>query len=320
MKRRPHRSFKRTRRRDYRRSLQLPGYHAFTFYVVGELKRHWRTFVLLAVAYSLLMVVLGGVTNQANYTQISDLLNDSSGALASNGLDKLGQAGLLLLATFVSGPGNITTDQQIYLAIILMFVWLTTVWLLREYKLGRKPALRDGLYNAGAPFVSTLIVLIVLVLQLLPTGIVALAYSGLISVGLVSSGFGSMLFWSIAAIVAALVLYWVTSTLIALVVVTLPGMYPFRALRASGDLVVGRRLRIMYRILWAFGPVALAWIVIMVPLVLLNTWLTGMWSWVSNIPAMPIAAAMLGAATVIWISGYVYLLYRKVVDDDASPA
>lgn len=320
MARRPHRSFRRTRRRDYQRSLKLPGYHAFTLLVLAELKRHWRTFALLVAIYALLVVVLGGVTSQETYAQINDLLKQSSETLASGGWDKVGQAGLLLVATFASGPSDLSTDQQIYLAIILLFAWLSTVWLLREYKLGRKPKLRDGLYNSGAPFLSTLLVLLILVCQLLPVGIVALVYAALSSVGIVGEGFGSMLFWVIAVIVATLVLYWVTSTIIALVVVTLPGMYPLRAMKASGDLVVGRRLRIMYRILWVLGTVIIAWVVVMVPLVLLTTWLTSVWSGMASVPLMPVAAAMMSAVTVVWVSSYVYLLYRKVVDDDAAPA
>lgn len=320
MARRPHRSFRRSRRRDYVRSLKMPGYHAFTLSVLAQLKRQWRTFVLLVVLYGVLMIVLGGVTSQDSFSQISDLLKESSSTLASGGWDKVGQAGLLLAATFASGPSDLSTDQQIYLVIILLFVWLATVWLLREYKLGRKPKLRDGLYNSGAPFLSTLTVLVILVFQLLPVGVVALIYAGLSSVGIVGAGFGSMLFWVFAAIVAALVLYWVTSTIIALVVVTLPGMYPLRAMRAAGDLVVSRRVRIMYRILWVLGTVVIAWVVVMIPLVLLTTWLTSIWSGMSSVPLMPFMAAFMSAASIVWVASYVYLLYRKVVDDGAAPA
>jgi hypothetical protein len=45
MSRRPHRSFRRTLRRDYRRSLKLPGYIAFTIFVNKTLLRFRRTFI-----------------------------------------------------------------------------------------------------------------------------------------------------------------------------------------------------------------------------------------------------------------------------------
>ncbi|MEO5949274.1 MAG: hypothetical protein ABIP74_02635 [Candidatus Saccharimonas sp.] len=320
LSRRPHRSFRRTVRRDYSRSLNLPGYHAFTLQVLKELKVHRRTLGLLVIFYALLMILLGGITNQENYTQINQLLEQSSSTLTEGGLDKVGQAGLLLVATFASGPSNLSADQQVYLALILIFVWLSIVWMLREYKLGRKPKLRDGLYNSGAPFISTLLVVLVMICQLLPLGIVALVYAALTSVGIISSGFGSMLFWVVASLIACLVLYWITSTFIGLVVVTLPGMYPMRALKASSDIVVGRRLRIMYRMLWALGTVLLSWLLVMIPLVLLTSWLTSLLPWMSNIAIMPYAVALMTSLTIVWMASYIYILYRKVVDDGVSPA
>ena len=318
--RRPHRSFKQTRRRDYVRSLKLPGYIAFTHHVTKTILGYRRVFVWLIVFYAVVSLLLGGITNQDTYMEISDLMKESSQTMLEGGIDKLGQAGLLLLAT-VSGSGNtLTTDQQIYLGFMGLMTWLTTVWLLRELLLNRKPKLRDGLYSAGAPIVATIAVVLVLMVQLLPVGIVALAYSGLSSVGLASEGFGAMLFWAITVIVSTLVLYWATSTLIALVVVTLPGMYPLQALRAASDLVLGRRLRILYRWLWAIGVITVMWAVVMVPIILFDGWLKDTWQQTAEIPIAPISVALMSATSVVWFAAYVYLLYRRVVDDDAKPA
>lgn len=318
--RRPHRSFQYSYRRDYIRSLALPSYIAFTYHVLRTLRTHKKTFLLLVVLYAVLMVLIGGITDQDTYTKINDLLKDSSKDMFGDGMGKVGQAGLLAVTTFLTGPGELTTDQQIYLGICLLFAWLATVWLLREYLLNRRPRLRDALYNSGSPVLATVMVIIVLMIQLLPIGVVALAYAGLASVGLVDEGFGSMLFWLFALVVATLVLYWITSTLIALVVVTLPGMYPFRALKVSSDLVVGRRLRILYRWLWAMLMVALGWAVIMIPVILLDTSIKAAWPALQNVPIVPYVGALMSSATVVWLAAYVYLLYRRVVDDDAKPA
>ena len=129
-----------------------------------------------------------------------------------------------------------------------------------------------------------------------------------------------MIFWLLAATIAVLVLYWTTSTLIALVVVTLPGMYPMRALRASSDLVVGRRLRILYRWLWAVLTILVAWAIVVIPVILLDTAAKSAWPAVKDLPVVPYVGALMTAATTIWFAAYVYLLYRKVVDDDAKPA
>ena len=318
--RRPHRSFRRTYRRDYVRGLHLPGYIAFSWYVTKKLTSHWRTFVLLLLLYMVITIAVGGITNQDTYAQITTLLQQSSKDILGSGFSQIGQAGLLAVSAFLTGSGGLSADQQIYLAITLLFAWLTTVWLLREFLLGRKPRLRDGIYNAGAPVLSTALLILFLVIQFIPVGIVALIYAGLASVGILDGGFGNMLFWTFAIVVVTLVMYWATSTLLALVIVTLPGMYPFRALRAAGDVVRGRRLRLLYRLLWGIVLVALSITLVMIPIILFDTGLKSMLPGLVNVPIVSYAAALLSSGAVIWYAAYVYLLYRKVVDNDAKTA
>jgi hypothetical protein len=320
MMRRPHRSFRLTARRDAGRQLLLPGYVAFTLEVGRALRTHARTFLSMTIVYSIAIVLLGGVTSQDTYDTINGLLAESSGELFAGGAGKLKEAGLLLVSSFGSGPATLAADQQVYLSMVLLLIWLSVVWLHREFLIGRRPRFRDGLYNSSAPFVSTLLVGITILVQLVPLGIVALAYDALSGAGVISDGFGSMLFWVFASAAFALILYWVTSSIMALVVVTLPGMYPLRALKIAGDLVVGRRLRILYRLIWGAGITVFAWITILVPLVLLDAWLKQTWQQLAGVPAVPTGVAVMSTLSAIWYASYVYLLYRRIVDDDAKPA
>ena len=75
--RRPHRSFRRTRRRDYSRSLKLPGYWAFTLYVRRTLQSDTRLFLLLALVYAVLTAVMVGVASQDTYTTLTDTLRQT---------------------------------------------------------------------------------------------------------------------------------------------------------------------------------------------------------------------------------------------------
>jgi len=315
--RRPHRSFRRTRRRDYRRSLVLPGYAAFTKDVLGVLWVKRRLFGTLILVYAIMTVVLGGITSQDTYSQISDLIKQGNGTAVWG---SIGDAAILLASAFAGGSGTLTADQQVYLGLLLILAWLTTVWLLREVLAAKRPKFRDGLYSAGAPLVSTVLVFIVALLQLLPIGILALIYAGLSSVGLLDGGFGLMLFSIFAALVATLTLYWMTSTFIGMVVVTLPGMYPIRALRSAGDLVVGRRLRILYRVIWLAMTVLLTWALIMIPVILLDTWIKSIWPAIAGVPIAPLFAALTASLTIVFSASYIYLLYRRIIDDDARPA
>jgi hypothetical protein len=261
--------------------------------------------------------VLGGITSQDTYSQISDLIKQGNGAAVWG---SIGDAAIVFASAFAGGSGTLTADQQVYLGLLLILAWLTTVWLLREVMAAKRPKLRDGLYSAGAPLISTVLVFIVALLQLLPIGIMALIYAGLSSVGLLDGGFGLMLFSIFAALVATLTLYWMTSTFIGMVVVTLPGMYPVRALRSAGDLVVGRRLRILYRVIWLAVTVLISWVLIMIPIILLDTWLTSIWPAMAGVPIAPLFAALTASLTVVFSASYIYLLYRRIIDDDARPA
>lgn len=108
--------------------------------------------------------------------------------------------------------------------------------------------------------------------------------------------------------------------MIALVVVTLPGMYPMRAIRTAGDLVIGRRVRILLRFIWICLISIIVWAAVMIPIILFDSWLKSVWHGIEWLPLVPVALLAMGSVTVVWIASYVYMLYRKIVDDDASPA
>ena len=321
LKRRPHRSFRRTRRRDFVRSLKLPGYFAFTNYVRKTLWINRRTFFSLAFTYALLTALLVGIASQDTYKTLTDTLRTTSGGLFVGIWGEMGKASLLYLTAITGGLSQSLTDvQQIYAGIITLLTWLTSIWLLRNILAGHKVKVRDGLYSAGAPILSTFIVALLFIVQLLPLALALIAYSAASTAGLLAGGVESMLFWIAASLLAVLSLYWITSTIIALVVVTLPGMYPYQAIKTAGDLVVGRRLRVLLRFLWLALTVVISWALIMIPIILFDAWLKGLWPSIGWLPIVPIALLGLSALTIVWVSSYVYLLYRKVVADDADPA
>ncbi len=319
--RRPHRSFRRTRRRDYVRTLKMPGYLSFSAYTIKTLLHLKKTFLLLALAYAILTIALVGMASQDTYTTLISTLTQTGGDAFKGNFGQLGQAGLLLLTIMSGGISqSLTEGQQIYATIIALLTWLTTVWMLRNILASKKVKLRDGLYNAGSPILSTFIVGLVLVIQLIPFALALIGYSAASSTGLLSSGVEAMLFWIVAGLLSILSLYWITSTIIALVVVTLPGMYPFRAIKTAGDLVIGRRVRIMMRLLWMAVCAFMAWVIVMLPVILLVTWLNNLWPALQGIPVIPFVIVALSSLTIVWAASYVYLLYRKVVADDADPA
>ena len=58
----------------------------------------------------------------------------------------------------------------------------------------------------------------------------------------------------------------------------------------------------------------------MISLVLLERWLSSKLKWLESVPVVPFAGAFMMALLFVWLAAYIYLLYRKVVADDAKPA
>ncbi len=321
LSRRPHRSFKKTERRDFQRSLKLPGYWALTNEVRGTLWKNKKLFFALALIYGVLTFVIVGIASQSTYADYSTALRDSGSKLFEGSFWEVGQAGILLATGILGSLNSAPGDVEKFAAVLLgLLVWLTTVWLLRALMAGKKPFLRDALYNAGAPLISTFFVFLIAAVQLLPVALAAIALAAASSSGLINSGIESMVFWAFEILLLSLSLYWITSTLFGMVVVTLPGMYPLQAIRTAGDLVIGRRVRILLRLLWAILLTIFAWIVIMVPLILFDAWLKNAWPAVQWLPLIPILLLIVASLSVVWLSAYTYIFYRRVVDDDAAPA
>ena len=316
LNRRPHRSFRLTYRRDYRRSLELPNVFIFTKQVFQVIWKNKKIFASLVLVYAILSAVLVGIASQNTYSQLQQAVSDVNDNTTIN-LGELGQAGLLM---FSAVSGNLSTDvseaQQVYSFFLVIMTWLTTVWLLRAILTGNQPRLRDALYNAGAPIIATVIVTLIILIQCLPLALAVLIYSVIASV----SGLLSMVFGIAALLLIVLSLYWVTSSFMALVIVTLPGMYPWQAIRSSGDLVVGRRIRILMRLVWLAFTVLIFWVITIIPAILFDSWLVKVVPSTSIVPVVPVVLLVVTSCVSVWVSTYVYLLYRKVVDDDASPA
>lgn len=319
--RRPHRSFTRTRRRDYDRSLVLPGYLKFSKHVFDTIWSNKKVFLLLALTFSAISAVMVGVASQDTYSTLKNTLDSTSKEVIKGSWGEAGKAGLMFIST-VNGSlsGDLTESQQIYSGIIILMTWLTTVWLLRNILAGRKVKLRDGLYNAGSPILPTFLVASLLILQMLPMAIAVIGYSAALATGLLAGGIEAMLFWFVAGLLVVMSLYLITSTFFALIIITLPGMSPSIAVRTAGDLVIGRRLRILARILWMAVGVIVFWALTLIPIIMIDSWMKKMWKAISWVPTVPVFAVILLSLTVIWVASYVYLLYRKVVEDGAEPA
>lgn len=317
LSRRPHRSFRLTRRRDYKRSLALPGYWSFTNHVRSVLVRRKALFSLFIVGYSIVSWLIFGIMSQDNYKLLGETLQAVGGDVSQGQLGDL-SANFAIFSGVLAGAFSspLSEAQQVYGGLLFLLAWLTIIWLLRQIMAGHKNVrLRDGLYSSGAPLVSTFLLFMVMLIQLVPFVVALAAYLTANSFNVLGIPIFSILFWLVELLLVVMSLYWLSSSFIALVVVTLPGMYPLKALKVAGDLVVGRRLRILYRLGWLFLSLFFLWLLVLLPMIALSSAIRLDW-----LPLVPVTVLLLGSISMLWAVAYIYILYRKLVDDATAPA
>lgn len=308
--RRPHHSFRLTKRRDLPKRPALPGYLRFTASVFRMVFTHKRLFGLLLLLYVVIAMLLIGLTQQDQYQSLSDAFSSLGSDALGGQWDSLTQT-VSLFGASVSGGLNDTLGetQQLYVAILSLLTWLVMVWLLRQLVAGDRARLRDGLYNAGAPVIPTLLVTGLVAVQLLPAVIGVTAFST-VTQNAVMTGLESMLFGIGALLLIVLSLYWICSSIFALLIVTLQGTYPMVAIRAAGDIASGRRVSLMLRLLWMALLLLIIWALILIPVLLLDSRVSISW-----LPLIGISLQLLTGFSLIFGSAYVYLLYRRMIDE-----
>lgn len=315
LKKRPHETFRMTPRAKTRRGIAMSGYFDFVgevWHVIWVNKWLFAKFLLLFTVFAAIVL---GVLNQQGFASLRSSLNslsDTSGFAKNVALFAGAITGFL-------GNSSSTALQQVLGVALFLYGWLTLVWLFRSLLNGEKPKLRDGLYSSGGPVLAMVVLAVIILLQLIPFAIIMQAYSSLTSVGIINNGvmIENMAAWCALAVAALLTLYWLCSSLIALVIVTLPGVYPMQALHAAGDLVTSRRISIVLRLLMMAFVAAIVWLVILMPMIWIDGWLSSMK--ITWIPLVPVVVAFLSASTIILVVGYIYMLYRRMVDDPTPP-
>lgn len=322
LKRRPHRSFRLTKRRDYNRSLNIPGYWSMTARVLGVLKANWRLFLGLGLSAGIFMFLFSNMISQDTYSSVKDAIGEAQdGGILAGAVPVIALFWGVFTGQFSgSSSGLVGSYEQIFGAVVGLFTWLTTIWLLRSIMAGNRPKMRDGLYSSGGPIVALAVLLMIILIQLVPAAIAIIFYGAADTSRLLDQTSMLMLFGGGAILLVTLSIYWTTSTLIAMVIVTLPGMYPLRALKLSGDLVVGRRIRILLRLLWPMLLLAIAWAAIVIPAILIDGALKSAIPGLDWLPIVPTVAMLMMVLSIIFMASYVYIFYRKVVEDDSSPA
>lgn len=307
----PHKSFKRSYREDYTRETKVPGitYHVFKSF--GMIFKNWKLFLPLLIIAVLLNVFFVGIMSESNYTQFKDLLDDTSMQVAGGDIGSVAKAGLILVSTISTGglSGESSEAAMVFGVIIFLIIWLVTIFLLRHLMAGHKVKLRDGLYNAMTPLISTFVVFLVVLFQCIPIFLLIIAYSAAIQTEFLTTPFYALVFFVFAAVMILISAYLLSSSLMAFVAVSAPGLYPMRALNAASEMMMGRRVRLILRLLALSLVLGIMWVVVMMPLILFDMWMKT-FAWTEGIPFIPICLTTVTCFTCIYVTTYLYLYYR----------
>jgi hypothetical protein len=259
-----------------------------------------KLFITITLVYALLNLVL--VKGFASGTNVADLKKQLDSLATGNFGGVLSGLGVfvLLLGSAGNTSNNTAGAYQLFSALV---VSLAVIWALRQILAGKLLRSRDAYYKGMYPLVPFILVLLIIGLQLIPLAIGSSLYTAVMTNGIAVSIVEKLLWGGIFVALAAVSLYFLSSSLFALYIVTLPDMTPRQALRSAKQLVAGRRWLVLRKIL--FLPVLLLLIaaIIMVPIIIVATPLA---QWVFFV---------LTVSSLVAIHTYMYMLYRELLDE-----
>ena len=295
---------------------KAPGILHHAMQSFGMIFKNWKLFLPFVVIIVVLNVIFVGLMSESNYVQFQDILDQTSAQVAGKDIGNAGKAALLLISTVTTGglSGEASEASVVFGVILFLTIWLVTIFLVRHLMAGHKVNLIYGFYNAMTTLYSTLLVFLVVVIQCIPIFVFIIAYSAALQTDFLSMPFYAFLFWMFALVMFTISIYLLSSSLVALIAVSAPGLYPMRALRTASELMMGRRVKFIIRLIAGVLILCVVWVVVMMPLILFDMWMKT-FEWTAGIPFVPICLSVMMVFTCIYITVYLYKYYRYMLDN-----
>lgn len=149
----------------------------------------------------------------------------------------------------VLGSTGATQQNGTLALVILGIVALAYIWAIRMLHNGNKINIRDAFYQGMTPIISVSFVSFLVILELLPFAFASFVYTLARTSGIFVTGFEDLAFFTLTMLLGLLSFYWMTSGIIAIFMVALPGVYPLFALSSARKLVQFQRLQVFRRMI-----------------------------------------------------------------------
>ncbi|MBQ6375437.1 hypothetical protein IJJ37_00675 [Candidatus Saccharibacteria bacterium] len=192
---------------------------------------------------------------------------------------------------------------------VFLVGWLTTIFLVRHIMAGQKVGVRDALYNAMAPTLSLLVVMAVAVVQCLPILAVLVAGSAAVETNFFAVSGQAVGFVIFAGAMLAITWVLLPHTVMAMVAVTAPGLYPGKALSETRKLLRGKTWQWWLATLVMVVVILVAGAVIYVPMAIL------LWNAVAPNWVLELMFSMVGCFALMYEAVYYYIYYRRLLDE-----
>ncbi len=212
---------------------------------------------------------------------------------------------LVELAVLFNGSNTTTTvNGSFFQAFLLIICSLAIIWVFRNARSVTKPTTKSAFYSGMYPLAQFMITIILIGVRALPIIVGSYLYRVLITNGVAVHG------WEITASMVAIGLlvlwsfYMLIPALFAIYIVSLPGMTPLQALRSARELVAGRRLLIVRKLLFFPFVLLLASTIVVLPF---------LFFWVQA------AAWVFYLLSTFWVilgHAYLYTLYKELIKDE----
>ncbi len=281
-----------------RSDIDVPSWRDITkkaFALIGANKKQIAWFLLVYGA--LYVVFVRGIVSPINVdlikADIQEVRGDSGTALATN-ITVMS----VLLQSIASTGGELASLYQV---MFLITGSLALIWLFRQQQAGHTVTMRDAYYKGMYPLVPFTLVFVVILLQFLPALLGNILLTIVITGGIAVTAFEQLIWVLLFFALLVLSLYMVSSSLIALFIVTLPDMTPMRALRKAKRLVTFRHGSVLRKCVALVFVLGLLFVGLVLPAV-----------FISSIVAQ-VALLFVTVFTVPFAVAYLFVLYRELL-------
>lgn len=260
--------------------------------------RNWRPFLGITLWYMALYIFL--VRSLSSAADLSQFKSALAGH-ATNGINPVITS--VSIYTVLLSTSGVKTSQVAgaYETFLVIIISLALIWSLRQVMAGEIIRVRDAFYKGMYPLIPVLLVVLIMLVQCLPLIIGSIVYGTVVANGIAITLIEKLVWIIFFLACTSLTFYWLSSSVFAIYIVTLPDMTPMKAIRSASKLVRFRRWPVLRKLL--FLPIAMIVVsaVLVVPVVLTATALA------------PLLFLLLAMAAIVVFHAYMYTLYRELL-------